>query len=211
MNDTPDLEQTAIADNGGALDTREAARLLEQTSREARRQFSMNPPLATALMGVLILLAYGALWVSVLGQHPYTGPNLGVIALVYATAAVATGVSVTLRQRATAGVSGPSSRQRAVEGIVILVSYLGSVLIQTALKYDGASVAIVYGVIHAAAAPLIIVGTGHSQYLLDDLENLNCVVFSTQSPVITHGDEAAGIPAAENEASGIVGGDNRVA
>ena len=88
MDNTRDLEQAATADNGGALDPREAARLLEQTSREARRQFSMNPPLATALMGVLILLAYGALWLSVLGQHPYTGPNLGVIALVYVTVAV---------------------------------------------------------------------------------------------------------------------------
>ena len=51
MDNTGDLEQAATADNGGALDPREAARLLEQTSREARRQFSMNPPLATALMG----------------------------------------------------------------------------------------------------------------------------------------------------------------
>jgi hypothetical protein len=158
MDNTRDLEQAATAGNGDVLDPREAARLLEQTSREARRQFSMNPPLATALMGVLILLAYGALWVSVLGQDPYTGPNLGVIALVYATVAVAIAVSTTVYKRATAGVSGPSARQRTVEGIAILVSYLGSPVIQTALKYDGASAAIVYGVI-PAAAPLIIVGT----------------------------------------------------
>jgi hypothetical protein len=158
MDNTRDLEQAATAGNGDVLDPREAARLLEQTSREARRQFSMNPPLATALMGVLVLLAYGALWLSVLGQQPYTGPNLGVIGLVYATVAVAIGVSVTFYRRATAGVSGPSARQRTVEGIAILVSYLGSPVIQTALKYDGASAAIVYGVI-PAAAPLIIVGT----------------------------------------------------
>jgi hypothetical protein len=158
MDNTRDLEQAATADNGGALDPREAARLLEQTSREARRQFSMNPPLATALMGVLILLAYGALWLSVLGQHPYTGPNLGVIALVYAIVAVTIAVSAMVYRRATVGVSGPSARQRTVEGVAILVSYLGSPVIQTALKYDGASAAIVYGVI-PAAAPLIIVGT----------------------------------------------------
>ena len=117
MNETRDLEQAATADDGGALDPREAARLLEQTSRKSRRQFDMNPPLATALMGALILLAYGALWLSVLGQHPYTGPNLGVIALVYATVAVAIAVSATVYRRATAGVSGPSARQRTVEGL----------------------------------------------------------------------------------------------
>src|ERR1700693_5145307 len=141
MDNTRDLEPAATAGNGDVLDPREAARLLEQTSREARRQFSMNPPLATALMGVLVLLAYGALWLSVLGQQPYTGPNLGVIGLVYATVAVAIGVSVTFYRRATAGVSGPSARQRTVEGIAILVSYLGSPVIQTAIKYDGASAA----------------------------------------------------------------------
>ena len=62
-------------------------------------------------------------------------------------------------QRATAGVSGPSVRQQQLEGVAILVSsYLGSPVIQGAMKHYGASDAIVYGVI-PAAAPLIIVGT----------------------------------------------------
>jgi hypothetical protein len=159
MNDTRDLKQAATADNGGALDPREAARLLEQTSREARRQFDPAPPLLTALMGAVILVAYGALWLSVLGQHPYTGPNLGVIALVYVTVAITAAVTVRVHQRATSGVSGPSTRQRTVEGIAVLVSIVGgSPVIQGALKEYGASAAIVYGVIQAAA-PLIIVGT----------------------------------------------------
>ena len=38
MDNTRDLEQAATGDNGGALDPRAAARLLEQTSREARRR-----------------------------------------------------------------------------------------------------------------------------------------------------------------------------
>ena len=133
-------------------------RLLEQTSRKARRQFDPTPPLLTALMGAAILCAFGALWLSVLGQHPYTGPDLGVIALVYVTVAVTAAVTVRVHQRATAGVSGPSSRQRSVEGIAVLASILGSPVIQGALKEYGASAAIVYGVI-PAAAPLIIVGT----------------------------------------------------
>lgn len=158
MDNTRDLEQAATADNGGALDPLAAARLLEQTSREARRQFDPTPPLLTALMGAVILCAFGALWLSVLGQHPYTGPNLGVIALVYATVAVTAAVTVRVHQRATAGVSGPSTRQRSVEGIAVLVSIIGSPVIQGAMKEYGASAGIVYGVI-PAAAPLIIVGT----------------------------------------------------
>ena len=78
--------------------------------------------------------------------------------LVYAAVAVSIAVSAKVYQRATAGVSGPSLRQRQLEGAAILVSFLGSPVLQGALKHYGASNAIVYGVI-PAAAPLIIVGT----------------------------------------------------
>ncbi|HUZ85208.1 MAG TPA: hypothetical protein VMU66_10970 [Gaiellales bacterium] len=81
------------------------------------------------------------------------------VALVYAAAAGAVAVSVKVYRRATAGISGPSLRQQQVEGVAILVSFvLGSPVLQGALRHDGASDAIVYGVI-PAAAPLIIVGT----------------------------------------------------
>jgi len=82
-----------------------------------------------------------------------------VVALVYAAVAVAIAAAVTVYRRATAGVSGPSVRQQQAEGVAILVSFvLGSPVLQGAMKHYGASDAIVYGVI-PAAAPLIIVGT----------------------------------------------------
>ena len=39
MNETGDSNEAATADNGGGFDPREAATLLEQTRRQARRQF----------------------------------------------------------------------------------------------------------------------------------------------------------------------------
>jgi len=80
------------------------------------------------------------------------------IVLVYVAVAVAIAVSVKVYRRATSGVSGPSIRQQQVEGVAILISFLGSPVIQGAMKLYGASDAIVYGVI-PAAGPLIIVGT----------------------------------------------------
>ncbi len=107
----------------------------------------------------MVLVAYGALWLSTRGQHPYSGPSLGVVALVYVAVAVSIAVSVKVYRRATAGVSGPPARQQQVEGVAILVSFvLGSPVLQGAMKHYRASHAIVYGVI-PAAAPLIIVGT----------------------------------------------------
>jgi len=156
MNDTPDTDQAATADDG--FDPREAARLLGQARREARRTFSLHPPLVMAAGAAVTLAGYGALWLSTRGQQPYTGPSLGVISLVYVVVAVSIAVSARVYQRATAGVSGPASRQRAVEGAAILASYIGSPVLQGALQHYGAGHAIVYGVI-PAAAPLIIVGT----------------------------------------------------
>jgi hypothetical protein len=159
MQGTHDIEETTGANDGDELDPHEAARLLAQTKREARRQFDLSPPWITAFGGGVILVAYGALWLSVRGQHPYTGPSLGVIALVYAALVVSMAVSVKVYRRATAGVKGPAVRQQQLEGVAILMSFiLGSPVLQGALKHYGASDAIVYGVI-PAAAPLIIVGT----------------------------------------------------
>jgi hypothetical protein len=158
MQGTIDTHNTDTAGEGGPLDPRDAARLLEETSRRAKRQFSPSPPLITVVMAGIILVAYGALWLSTRGQHPYKGPSLGVVGLVYAAVAVSIAVSAKVYQRATAGVSGPNVRQQRVEGVAILLSYLGSPVIQGAMKHYGASDAIVYGVI-PAAAPLIIVGT----------------------------------------------------
>jgi len=159
MNGTHDADWTARAGDGDELDPREAAQLLAQTERDARRQFDLSPLWINAVMGAVILVAYGALWLSTRGQHPYKGPSLGVVALVYTAVAVALAVSVKVYRRATAGVSGPAVRQQQAEGVAILVSFvLGSPVLQSALRHYGAGNAIVYGVI-PAAAPLIVVGT----------------------------------------------------
>jgi hypothetical protein len=158
MQGTHDIHGPTTADNGEELDPREAARLLAQTERDAKRQFNFSPPWTLAFGGAVIAVSYGALWLSTRGQHPYSGPSAGAIVLAYAAAAVSIGVSVKLYQRATVGVSGPSLRQQQAEGVAILASFiLGSPIIQGAMKNAGASHAIVYGVI-PAAAPLIIVG-----------------------------------------------------
>ena len=156
---THDNDQTAPADDGDRLEPREAARMLAETERDAKREFNMSPRWITLFGGAVIVVAYGALWLSTRGQHPYTGPSFAVLALVYVAVIVSIAVSVKVYRRATAGVNGPSVSQQQLEGVAILVSFiLGSPVIQGATKNYGASHAIVYGVI-PAAAPLIIVGT----------------------------------------------------
>jgi hypothetical protein len=158
MQGTQDIDDDVTAGGDDRLDPGEAARLLTDAQQDARRGFALRPPWITAALGPLILAAYIALWLSTRGQHPYRGPSLGAIALVYAMVAVSFCVAAIVYRRATAGVSGPSMRQRRPEGFALGLSVLGSPVIQGAMKHYGAGDAIVYGVI-PAALPLIVIGT----------------------------------------------------
>jgi membrane protein YdbS with pleckstrin-like domain len=154
---THDIDQTTPTEDDG-LDPREAARLLAETKRDAQHQFDWRPPILMALFAALIPVAYGALWLSTRGQHPYSGPSGGAIVVAYAVVVVASAAAVKFHRRATSGVSGASMRQQRIEGAAIGVSILGSPTIQGAMYHYHASHAIVYGVI-PAAGPLIIIGT----------------------------------------------------
>ena len=158
MQEGQDSHRTALPNDRDELDPREAARLLDQTERDAKRQFNLSPRWITTVMGGVILVAYGALWFSTREQDPYSGPSISAVVLTYAAVIVAIAVAARVYQRATAGISGPSVRRSQVEGAAILISFLGSPVLQGAMEHYAAAPAIVYGVI-PAAAPLIVVGT----------------------------------------------------
>lgn len=157
MNGTDDIDQAAAADEGG-LDPREAAELLDQTRRRAQRQFDIRPPVLMATGAVAVLVAYGSVWLSVRGQHPYSGPTAAGLIGLYSTLTVWVVVFAVFFRRATSGVSGRSSRERRAEGIVFGTVWVCVYVFQGALHHAGASHAIVYG-IYPAVAPLLIVGS----------------------------------------------------
>lgn len=158
MQGTSDDEPIDVADDGDAMEPRQAAVLLAQSTRDAQREFDPRPPVLMALIGAVVLLAYGVLWLSTRGQHPYSGPSGGAIVFTYAAVVVASVAMVKLHRRASTGVSGPSITRQRVEGAALGLSILCSPMIQGAMYHYHASHAIVYGVI-PAAVPLIIIGT----------------------------------------------------
>ena len=150
-------EESAMPGESSEFDPKEATRVLQEATRQARRRFDLKRPLLSVSGGAVIFLAYGALWLSVRDQHPYQGPSLGAIAGVYGAIVVVIGLSVRLLQRATRGVSGPTHVLEAGEGIAIALVYIATAVIQGALYHAGASHAIVYGIL-PAAGPFVIVG-----------------------------------------------------
>lgn len=150
------VSDTATAGNGGGFDPQQAAALLAQTGRQARRQLEPSPPWFLATRGVMALVAYGAVWLSVRGQQPYTGPTAAALPGVFAFVVVNLGATIALAKRATAGVTG-RSRLRPAEIVVMAAVWLGVFVVMGVLAGAGVSHAVVYGT-YPAAVPLLAAG-----------------------------------------------------
>ncbi len=153
MSHTPDA---TAAGNGGNFDPQQAAALLDQTTQQARRQLEPSPPWLLAIRAVLVLAACGAVWLSVRGQHPYTGPTAAVLPLLAVFVIVNFAATVAVAKRATIGISG-RSRLRPAEIAVLAVVWVGVFVVLGVLAGAGVSRAIVYGV-YPATVPLIAAG-----------------------------------------------------
>jgi hypothetical protein len=156
MNVTGDTNQVESAGEGVSLDPREAAKILEQTKRQARRQFDPQPPVAVVVGAAgVFLLGYGAVWWSMRDQHVYTtGPALWSLAVLYGLIAVSAIVGSVVFNRAKSGVSGRAKRQQQAQAAAFAAAGIGAWVVQGALRYRGVSFEIVYGV-YGPTVPLI--------------------------------------------------------
>jgi hypothetical protein len=158
MNGTFDKGTTDTYEDEGGLDPRAAARLLAQTERRAQRGLDFRSPWLSLLAAVVVLVAFGAVWLSVRGQHPYMGPTAVALVVLYVVVLIRIGTVVYAHRRATAGVSGRSVSQRRGEGAALAVALIAVYVIMGALAHDGASDGVVYGV-YVVTATLLVLGT----------------------------------------------------
>jgi len=135
MNHTSDA-----AGNGGTFSPEEAAALLDQTTQEARRKFQPSPPWLLASRAVLVLAALGAIWLSVRGQHPYRGPTSRDIPILVGFIVLNFAVTVGVRRRATAGITG-ISRFSQGEIIALTLSFVVTVVAMAGLGGAGGHLA----------------------------------------------------------------------
>jgi hypothetical protein len=141
----------------GPLDPREAARLLERTTREAKRKFELSSPLLSLLGAGVVLVALGAVWLGVRDQHPYKGPTAAGLAVMYGILFGWIGVVVAFRRRALAGLTGRSIRQERGYAAAVATALVGVSVYQGVLKHEGVSLGIVYGT-YPLTAQLIALG-----------------------------------------------------
>jgi len=153
MNHTPDI---VTAGNGGDFDPQQAAALLDQTTLQTRRRIEPYPPWLLVIRAIRILVVFGAVWLSVRGQHPYKYPTAAVIPFAIALGLVNLGGTVAVAKRATAGVSG-RSRLRGGEIAIATVAWLGVFVVMVVLAIAGVSDSLVYGT-YPATVPFIVAG-----------------------------------------------------
>jgi hypothetical protein len=157
MNETSDINTTSTDEDEHGLDPREAARLLVQSQQRAQRELDFSSPWLTLLAAAAALIAFGAIWLSVRGQHPYKGPTVAGLLGLYAVVAVRIATVVYAHRRATAGVSGRSVSRRRAEGAALAVALVAVYVLMGALAHAGASDAVVYGV-YVGTATLMVLG-----------------------------------------------------
>jgi hypothetical protein len=157
MNGSPDINGSAPTDGDDVLGVRQAADILDRAGRRARRQFDANPPVLGLLNAVIAGVGYGAVWLSVRGQHPYDGLHIWLVILLVMLARLVLGLFIAFFRHATKGVSGRSARPWWAEVVAVVVVLAGVFVFMGALVHAGAGHAIAYGV-YPAAAPLVVVG-----------------------------------------------------
>jgi hypothetical protein len=151
MNGTHDMDDMALG---------EAARLLEQTTRDARRRLDFRSPLLSLVGAATVLIALGAVWLSVRGQHPYKGPTGAGLGVMYGILACWIATVAIANRRATRGLTGSSVRKQWAYGAVCLATLTAVSVLQGILGADGVSAGIVYGVYPLTAQFIVLTTLG---------------------------------------------------
>jgi hypothetical protein len=157
MNGTSDMGEAQTYGDEGGLDPREAALLLARTQQQAQRELDFHSPWLSLIAAAAVLVGFGAVWLSVRGQHPYTGPTAVALVVLYALVAIRIATVIYAHSHASAGVSGRSVQLRRAEGAAMAAALVAVYVLMAALVHDGAGHASFYWV-YGVTATLIVLG-----------------------------------------------------
>ncbi len=172
MNEEVNMEDGVGLDEGADLDARGAAAIMREAGERARRELRVWNPVVFASAGVAWLLGYGAIWLSVRGQHPYQGPTPEAAFIQVVLVGFAIAIAASIIGRATRGVGGLSAVQRRVSILALAVGIVAVLVLEAAIDHAGASRSVVFGVFQAAA-PVLVTGV---VYVANSAVRLNWAV-----------------------------------
>jgi hypothetical protein len=153
-----DAHDAAGVDSHGAavMDAHDAAVIMEQARKRAGRELRVRRPVLYVTWGLVLLIGYGAMWLSVRGQQPYTGPAWETLLLAFLLALAAAVITAQVVDWAASGVRGRSEVQRGVFALALLGGFAALEIEKSAMVHAGASDAVA-GML-GAAAPMLVAG-----------------------------------------------------
>jgi hypothetical protein len=138
------------------LDAQGAAVIMRDAGERARRAFQIKRPVLFAVWALVVFVSYGAMWLSVRGQHPYQGPAWGALLLSFLLFVAAAGATANVVDRAATGVTGRSELQRGIFVLALAAGFAALEVEKQALWQAGAGhrLAALFG----EAIPLLVAG-----------------------------------------------------
>ena len=137
------------------MSVQEAAAVVRDARARARKELVISAPLVYAAWGLVWLIGYGAMWLSVRGQHPYTGPSGVSIAAVFVLAGFAAAAVLVIIHRSAAGIDGQSVRYRRIILATWATGYLILLIVQAAISSSVSTRTLTFV---ALAGPLLLAG-----------------------------------------------------
>jgi hypothetical protein len=141
------------------LDPAAALGILQAAQKRARHELTVSHPVMLTAWGVIYLVAYGVLWLSVRGQRPFQGPTPAATSAVSIFVLVALAITVAIVGRATTGVGGRRAVQRRMYYVALPIGYAGVFLLEAALDHGGASREVVG--LMGASGPVLVTGLAY--------------------------------------------------
>ena len=151
-----DMKDDAGMDEAAGMDVQQAAAILRQAREQAQRELAVRRPVLFITWGLVVLIGYGALWLSVRGQHPFHGPTTPAVLTLAALFVAAVVITAWVVDRATSGVGGPSVLQRGIFVLALAAGGFALDIFLHAVSQPGTDRTLLVQL--AAAAPLLVVG-----------------------------------------------------
>src|SRR5216684_8814013 len=139
MNEGTSMKDGPGTGEAAGLDAQGAAVIAQEARERVRRELRVRRPVLFVTWGLVVLVGYGAMWLSVRGQRPYHGPAWATLLLAFLLFVAAAGVTAQVVDRAASGVGGWSELQRGIFALALLAGFAALEIEKQALSHAGAS------------------------------------------------------------------------
>src|SRR5215470_18592246 len=138
MNEESGTRNVPEPGEAAAMDAQGAAVIMQQARERAGSELRVKRPVLFVTWGLVLLIGYGAMWLSVRGQHPYTGPAWEALLLAFLLVIAAALITAQVVDWAASGVGGRSEVRRGIFVLALISGFAVLEIEKTAMVHAGA-------------------------------------------------------------------------